>query len=216
MASKPTGRPRGRPRKEKGEVAPKQPRGRPRKSVEEVAGRRVGRPEILLRDDEDRYAVAMLRGIATVFRVSDRAASRIVVGQFSCREVALSPDFIAKCRQLSGWIAVDYELVKRPGAPASIEGRAATLRRKANQARDAADLRWLYQMGFAFACTFGAKDILGKAMVMWFAESVGEKQFAINVLFRAIDAEIGPGKTYLDLPPDFSTIFSEFPIHDTP
>jgi hypothetical protein len=152
-------------------------------------GRAVGRPRIPFRNGPDRYQVACMLAFMLGGASERKAAMIATVFSGACREVEASNDFMARLADadLSGGVALGFELIKRRGAPHSLQGRVATLRKR--RRLDARDKEWLFCMATAFAfCFNGCLPWSAKQIVARLAERAGETAFAEAVLFPMIDA----------------------------
>ena len=183
MVTKPTGRPRGRPKKEK----------------PEKQRREVGRPAVPIWFDEDRYRIALHLVLTTLQKADNAPAARLVVALTECLEIEPNND--------CGFVR--FEQVRRPGAAATVAGRSSTIRGKARRNRTELEAYWLHHMTSAMALAFGAKNVLAKYKIIQHADAIGEKQFAIEFLIPIADASAGADlkQTLLDLPPDFFANF---------
>jgi hypothetical protein len=121
---------------------------------------------------------------------SERKAAMIAtVFSGAAREIPVSNYFMAQLADasLSDGIALGFELIKRRGAPHSLQGRAATIRK--SRRLDARDKEWLFCMSTAFAVCFnGGSPYSAKQIVARLAERAGEAAYAEAVLFPMIDA----------------------------
>jgi len=189
--TKPTGRPRGRPKKEQMEVAENRPRR--------------GRRRKLLRHDDDRYAVALCVALSILEGLSERqAAMRATLAIAPVSRFAASK----KSKSRSGY-RPPFVLDRRtmPGAPHSLWTIATRIRSKASGAHyggrfDACDGVWLFRIAFVFMIAFRARDPLAKNHAIIFGESVGERDWVIAKIIPAIDATLR-GEVIDFLLPDF-------------
>lgn len=197
MVSKPTGNPRGRPRKER---APK--------AV-------VGRPKMDLASDPDRYSLALLSALTKRRGMDARPAARLAAAFTYGVEVepghndwkfAILADLV---KQTPGMVALQFGRNEESGAKTTtLEGRADTLREKLRKPRSGDDGRWLQAMSDAFALTLTAERPARHYIVAFIAESVGEKAFYDKVLRSIIDEKIGFGKAVT--PADVEAELAEF------
>jgi hypothetical protein len=152
-------------------------------------GRAVGRPRVPLRKDPDRYLVALMHAMMIDGASGRKAAMIATAFSGACREIPASNYFMARLADagLSGGVALGFELIKRRGAPHSLQGRADTIRK--NRRLDARDKEWLFCMSTAFAVCFnGGSPYSAKQIVARLAERAGETAYAEAVLFPMIDA----------------------------
>lgn len=161
MVGKPTGRPRGRPRK------PPKPR------------KNVGRPKLLLRNDPDRYALAIIDTmLALKMGNSERdcaiAIAAVLVGVEGPPKP--SPD---RYHEVTNW---ELFKTKIGSTAATLEGMAATLRAKRKRYNTDADLIWRTAMRAAFGAVFTLPEDQGISDAMRAAAMVGESDFAQRVL----------------------------------
>lgn len=178
MVTKPTGRPRGRP-----------PKARPPPST---VRRKVGRPPLALVADPDRYAIGLLDGMLALRRGSERDCSLAVVVWFIGVE-GNEPKLIERAKGvfvLTNWKADRDRPHTRPGAnAATLDGRAATLRRKRRRYRKSVDLGWRSAMGSAFQIVLACPDpVAAKRLAILAASVAGEEEFAREKLWPMIDA----------------------------
>ena len=186
MVTKPTGRPRGRPKKQ---TAP------------EVKGER-GRPPIPFLRDIDRYLVAMVEAHAIVNNTSERKAAEAIAAFQVGHEVDIPPEIAANCPPgmvAVGWgpatpIRKDGSIINtKPGGnnAATIKGRAATLREKLRNSRQSDDSNhWRTNMAAAFAIAFRTpvKNVReAKDFVLALTVEIGETATAINHILPMID-----------------------------
>jgi hypothetical protein len=152
-------------------------------------GRAVGRPRVPLRKDPDRYQVAAMHGVMLEGASMRKAAMIATVFSGAARETPASNYFMAKMADAGrdDGVALGFELIKRPGAPHSLEGRAVTIRK--SRQLDARDKEWLFCMSTAFAVCFnGGSPYSAKQIVARLAARAGETAYAEAVLFPMIDA----------------------------
>jgi hypothetical protein len=161
----------------------------------QVSRKPRGRPRKPLAEDPDRRILAL----ALVFRewgVTRKGAVQIAVALIEGRPVALNPKAHNRRRQLikalvsgnpatRGGRGLDlldwkFELRARPGAAATIEGRARTLSqkmRKAIEDQDAGRLLAALSLAWEAALDRGSAD-----QILEFADRAGEREFALAVL----------------------------------
>lgn len=190
MVSKPTGR----------------PRGRPRKVTEEGPLRPVGRPTVELQDEPDRYFIALFFALTGPLEMQQRPAARLIAA-FTRGENVNEPDedflrFLQKHRDRVGGQIMQLARLEEPGAStATLEGRADTIRKKARgrwndnekiYGWSERDAMWLHFMSLAFVIAFNAKPEIAKHLAGCAASIVGEAEFASKVLFAMIDAATRP------------------------
>jgi hypothetical protein len=142
--TKPTGRPRGRPLKPKGQ---KRPAHRPTGSV------------IDFFKDPDRYLIAYYAALRLLGRSAMQAASSVAVAR-GAELWVLSDDERRKVngngkRRRKGWSQIcEGALILSPPAHTSIEGRASAIRKKFSRAQgNPAAAHWLKIMAQAIAVT---------------------------------------------------------------
>jgi hypothetical protein len=135
MASKPTGRPRGRPKTAKPKILP----------------RERGRPKINLCDSPGRFLALKTALVACGFR--ERKAAKVTFLFSECAEVPPENEFAAGMPAKDGMIAIGFRPLKARGDDTRkllqrIEGRCSTFRKK--RALSQAERAWLANIGTAF------------------------------------------------------------------
>jgi len=184
MASKPTGRPRGRPRKPAG---PK-------------PQRRVGRPEIEFRQNRYRYAVALLDAMLALDMASKRACAKAVAVWLVGIEGDTERSSSDRRHVVTNWLQKPTLLGARAG---TVDGCAATLREKQRRYRSPGEATWRRHMASAFMIVLGGRDRERcKAAVLERCQRIGEGKFAYKVLWPMIDAKID-AKTGAETPARF-------------
>lgn len=163
MASKRTGRPVGRPRK------PRPPRrahaGRP--------------PQNFVRDDPDRYAVALDDALLAFELASERACAS-----------ALAAQLLAVLK------------TRKPTPTTGLEGLAVTLRSKQRRCRSAEEGHWRAVMASCFMLVLGARNQEAvRLVILARAKSIGEGEFAGGVLLPMLAAKFAQTSV-----PEFSII----------
>jgi hypothetical protein len=136
MVSKPTGRPRGRPRKE---------RPPPPTRQEKFACKFL--------EDPDRFGVAMLDAMLALEMGTERDCALAIAAVL----VGVERD----ASRISGdMVSTNWEKgLTKPGATAgTLEGRASTLRVKQGRFRSAAEVMWRKHMASVFMLALGAQD----------------------------------------------------------
>jgi hypothetical protein len=127
--------------------------------VTKPTGRPRARPRISLRADPDRYAVALALSFEIDLGLSARKSALLAAAAICGQEETVSPELDARHPPTGELVPVSFTKVARPGAPATIEGKAATIRQKMRGVRLKAgefgpyDLevgRWLHCMATAF------------------------------------------------------------------
>jgi hypothetical protein len=118
MASKPTGRPRGRPKTAKPKIPP----------------RERGRPKINLRDSPERLFLALKTALVAC-RYSERMAAIVTFLFSECAEVPPENEFAATMPAKDGMIAIGLRPLRARGDDKKkllqrIEGRCSTFRKK--------------------------------------------------------------------------------------
>jgi hypothetical protein len=136
MASKPTGRPRGRPKTAKPKISP----------------RERGRPKINLCDSPDRRFLALKTALVAC-EFSDRRAAIVTFLFSECAEVPPENEFAAGMPAKDGMIAIGFHPLKARGDDKKkllqrIEGRCSTFRKK--RVLSQAERTWLANIGTAF------------------------------------------------------------------
>ena len=213
MVTKPTGRPRGRPRKQ----------------IEKTLIRSRGRPRKGFLDDPDRYIIALMDACELALKKTKREAALIAVAE-SVGNMVLASDYdglvapvVAKA--LPGEITIawaersraardDGAIDTREGSRwSNVESRATVIRTKARKWDDDGDAsKWRSHMSAAFAVALGhpfgpiSFDNIraAKHSARWEANEVGEQQIAEKVIVPMIDRAMN----ILSKPaPDFSLIF---------
>jgi hypothetical protein len=112
--------------------------------VSKPTGRRRGRPSWDWRTWPHRYAIVVADALQALGK-SEREATDLAVSLFYSWELAVD----------SSQRTVTYELRSEPGAPASIKGRASTIRQKANRLPlSAAFAEWRITMARAIMIAF--------------------------------------------------------------
>jgi|GEM_PF-5142501 len=192
------------------EAKPKKRRGRPQKEKPAPAqvSRRVGRPEVGLLADSDRYWQAMFMALTVHGGMKARPASRLVAAYMRGENVdqgSESPDFAGfaeKHNAREGGVLLQFRRAERPFAStATLSSKADAVREKARRSLTAEEDYWLRAMADAFFHTFRAESAVSKYTVALIAQSVGEQAFFANVLCPMIDAKIGPRKSVADVLP---------------
>jgi hypothetical protein len=166
--------------------------------VTKPTGRPRARPRVPLRSDPDRYAVAMALSFEIDLGLSARKAALLVAAVVAGREGDVEPEFAARHPSTEAMAPATFYKVARPGAPATIEGKAATIRQKMRGVRikagdfgpfDIEDGRWLHYMATAFLVTRQQGHPMNlRAAALHMASLVGERAFAEAVLLPMIDA----------------------------
>jgi hypothetical protein len=137
MVTKRTGRPRGRPRKP---ARPRLAHGRPKKS---------------LRNDPDRFEIALLDAMLALGLGSERACAAAIVTNLIGVELE-APKLVTKSGR--SYVATSWRGTQ-PGAQAgTLEGRIATLRGKRRDYQSEADLYWRMAMSAAFNAAIAIPD----------------------------------------------------------
>jgi hypothetical protein len=169
MASKPTGRPRGRPRKP---------------TSEERSSRGRGRPPIPISRDRDRYAVALIDAFTAMELGSSGRQRALAVASLQIgKERKQGPP------DSHPGLWTYWEKIASPGMPATWDGYASTLREKRRKFTDLSSYVWRRHMARAFTTTLTQARRPGvKEAVLRDASTVGEDAFAQSVLWRMIDA----------------------------
>jgi len=180
------------------------PRGRPRKWVPAVARLQRGRPSVPLTSDPDRYLIALMDAHATVNGTSERAAAEFVSAMTVGNELELSEQ---ERRPIEGYVQLKWGPTtalrndgailntKRGSSAATIKGRAATLREKSRKWSDPDSIKWRCLMTLAVACglkkvgTRSAKE--AKTLAHAAANLAGEGLFATSTLLPMIDLLYG-------------------------
>ena len=176
MISPRTGRPVGRPRKPK-------PIPKPH-----------GRPKYDFLSDPDHYAVTLLDAMIELEMGSERACALGI----SVQEVGWPGRPPEPSSKYPGLIVTNWRLKTNPGIskPATIAGRAATLREKRRRAPTdptRAAGHWRRVMVRCFKVVLATRDpVSAKAAVMYWASLIGECVFAREVLCKMIDAKFSP------------------------
>jgi hypothetical protein len=151
------------------------------------SGKPRGRPPKSFRDDDDRFAVALLDALEILTnstgRDRARAVARLVIGT----EIKPPPSPSKNHPEL---VATTWDKLSVPGLAASFEGKADTLRVKHHKWRsDPAWEPWRQTIVHAFLIVFREQDgAIAKAQSLWLASSVGEEKFAREVLWPMIAA----------------------------
>ena len=127
MVTKRTGRPRGRPRNPPPSKPP-QPRGRPKFSS--------------IRDDPDRFEIALLDAMLALRWGSERTCATAIVTTMLAAEVD-SPRVRA-----DGYVVTSWQWIG--GRAATIEGRVSTLRKERHAYQSKTDLHWRTAMSAAY------------------------------------------------------------------
>jgi hypothetical protein len=169
MVSKPTGRPRGRPRKER---PPRRPK--------------AGRPPLRFRDDPDRYAVALLDALLALDMGSEYACSMGVAAWL----VGLDGD-PARVRS-DGLTSTNWWRRRTRGgvSAGTLQGKAATLKQKRRRCRSLGEAAWRRAMAACFMLTIGARNPeTAKPAILDRAASVGEREFAERVMLPMVAAK---------------------------
>ena len=183
MVSKPTGRPIGRPRKQRS----------PPPSREQKLAQKFLR-------DGDRYAVALLDAKLALEMESERAcAVSVAVWQVG---IEVDPPRVSDDgRIVTNW---GRERTQKGAQAATLEGRAVTLRAKQRRTRSAAECIWRTAMASAFMLVLGARcnSEAARSAIVARAESVGEGEFARWFMLPMLAAKFSsnpspefPGKT---------------------
>jgi hypothetical protein len=136
MASKPTGRPRGRPKTAKPKIPP----------------RERGRPKINLRDSHDRLFLALKTALAAC-GCSERTAAVVTFLFSECAEAPPENEFAAGMLAKDGMIAIGFRPLKARGGDEKnllrrIEGRCSTFRKK--RVLSQAERAWLANISTLF------------------------------------------------------------------
>ena len=146
-----------------------------------------GAPKITIETDPDRHAIS----VALAFECAglpQLRACREAVALCYAREIEPGQKQLARDER-KGLATRSYELLSRPGAPATMDGKAATLRRKLAQDRTPQEALWLKSMAMAFMVAVkGTHCDLNKQQVRGWCSSVGESEWAEKVLIPMIDA----------------------------
>jgi hypothetical protein len=148
-----------------------------------------GAPKLPLPEDPDRYAVALALAFETLGLTRLRA-SRIAVALSYCKEIV--PRAESKRRALEmqpALVAVGYKLLALPGLPATVDGKASTIRRKLEKGYSRDEAFWLKLMTWALLIALRSNDpILNKAQVKGYMATIGEDDFADACLVPMIEA----------------------------
>lgn len=187
MVTKPTGRPRGRPRKPK---PPPHPRG--------------GQPLAFL-EDPDRYWVALMDAFLALANDPEFSERNAAIAAASW-EVGQEGDAPRPSADHPGLVVTNWlrNVTRRRARAGTLDGRAATLRKKYRAACAPDEAAWRVAMAGCFMLAIGArvgrKPETAKAAILARAEAIGEADFAREVLFPMIASKFGSGS------PDFSGI----------
>lgn len=176
MVSKPTGRPVGRPRKERP----------PPLTVEQKRA-------CTFLKDPDRYAVALLNALVALRYGSERAcALAIIVWEIGIEGVP--PSLSESGLVVTNWVR---EKTRKGSRAGSLRGRVTTLRAKRRRLRSRIEILWVRVMASAFMLALGARDReAARREILRRAASVGESKFARTVLLPMVEARF-------DAPPEF-------------
>jgi hypothetical protein len=137
-----------------------------------------------LREDPDRLALSLIDAMHALEMASERQCSLAVAALQIGKE--WKPE--RQSRRHPQLVRTFWKKVIRPGAPRSLEGKAATLRSKRRSYIDPASKFWRRKMGAAFMVVFSAKDQeTAKVRVLALAEQAGEGKLARDVLWRMIE-----------------------------
>lgn len=140
-----------------------------------------GRPIKQFLQDDDRYAIACAVGLRDALNVSERKSFDFAVAVF----FGVMTDTSAN--------TVQYKLVREPGAPATIAGRAATLRQKANKNKTPDEAVWLIVMAQCWTIALMATGYeAGAARIRELAVSIDETTFAEERLIPFLAAKFAP------------------------
>jgi hypothetical protein len=144
--------------------------------------------------DPDRYPVTLLDAMIELEMGSERAcALGIIVQEVGWRGRPPEPS-----SKYPGLVVTNWRQKTKPGVskPATIAGRAATLREKRRRAPTDSKLpagRWRRAMVWCFRVVLAARDRdSAKAAVTYWTILIGEGEFARNVLYKMIDAKFSP------------------------
>lgn len=179
MVSRPTGRPHGRPKKERPPKAP------------------VGRPKIPLTADHDRYSIALLGALTKHLGLDARPAARLAAAFIYGIKVEPGHNDwkFAQLSELAkmtpGAIAIQFGRDKSHlASTTTLEGRADTLREKLRRPQSGSAAEWLRLMTDATALTLTAERAARHHIVAHLAKLAGEGAFYDAVLRPAIDAKL--------------------------
>jgi hypothetical protein len=203
MVTKPTGRPRGRPRK---------PRPPPREGP--------GRPPTPLNKDPLRYHLALMDALLELDRIgrstlsvaptrkvaSLRTCSWIVAawdiglevqGPFFGRRAVRDVTLFGRPDDPKSFVGFSRRTKAAPGAAWTIRGRAETLRKKHREASAPEETNWRGNVAACFVIALllpspmdAKKAEDAKSLVLKYAERANESAFAIKVIFPMIAAKI--------------------------
>jgi hypothetical protein len=143
--------------------------------------RRVGRPRKAFLRDPDRFLMAL----ALAYRalgMSLRGGCEAAVATMEGWPVGINRN---RGRHGRGMNLLDwrYELKRRPGAAATIDGRARGLRQKIKNCRgDAAAVRWLGLMHLAFLAAWQVKNM--ESEILQLAQAAGETEYATDKILK--------------------------------
>jgi hypothetical protein len=174
VVTKPTGRPRGRPRK---------PRPPP-PSREEKRWRKF-------LQDPDRYAVALLDALLALEAGSERACAMAVVAMRI--GVEGNPQHRAGGSVVTNWECKPTRKGSRAG---TLEGAAVTLRQKRAHCGSPLEATWRTAMASAFMVVIGARNPeAARPVILQRAAAVGERRFAERVMLPMLVAKFAPSET---------------------
>lgn len=193
MVTKPTGKPRGRPRKER---RPSNP---------------IGRPPVSFLKDPDRYHVALLEALLALDGVycsanpsrkpaSLRTCSWIaaawdvgqeVKGPFFKRRTVRDVTLFGRRDDPGSFVGFKGTKAAH-GVAATIDGRARTLRKKYKEACAPEEINWRGNVAACLMLGLAPSDELEKAKlkVLKHADWAGERDFAIKVIFPMIESKL--------------------------
>ncbi len=146
-----------------------------------------GAPKVAINYDADRYLLATALALECCGMPRLRAC-RLAIAILSGRQIPARAEAAQRADKMKAdTVALSYELRPAPGAPATIDGKAATLRRKLDQDRTASDALWLKHMSLATMVALGgdARD-LNQTQIRGWAEAAGESDFADAVLIPVL------------------------------
>lgn len=133
--------------------------------------------------DPARFHIALLDALLALDMGSERDVARAV----AALDIGRKYQPARPSARHPSHLRTFWEKITRPGAPKTLEGRAATLREKRRKYRDPLSNHWRSVMAGAVMLALYPPDEDAKVRVLAHADAVGEHEFAEAVLFAMID-----------------------------
>lgn len=150
-------------------------------------GRPRGRPTKSFLLDPDRVVIAFAEGLIMGRGDSERAAYDLATAIFFGDEV--SPEKKPRSRRPDSWVHTAFRLAVERGAPASIAGRAASLRQKWKRVRGQPELAlWMNLIATSYAIAFSTLNYSeGESLIRRFCMEANEAQLAESLILPILN-----------------------------